>query len=240
MTDIWLPFATKVPINKGSGPFTNGNPLGWVLHDNESNGNLDSFFAAGTDRNPDEVCPNFQVYKVGPPHQHLPLLDIPWCQSAGNSTYAAVETEGYATESLNANQIHYLGLIHAAYRAHSIPDAIADNVGQRGIGVHYMGGAAWGGHSCPGTIRAAQRPDIITASQPAQSIPPALPTKDDTMVIHYKTGYYLLTNGKLLALTSISDPAIAGLPLWGGSAGVSDNQWTILTNAFGKAVNVPG
>lgn len=40
-------------------------------------------------------------------------------------------------------------------------DEIANSPDGYGIGTHSMGGAAWGGHACPGPLRAAQRPEII-------------------------------------------------------------------------------
>jgi hypothetical protein len=42
-----------------------------------------------------------------------------------------------------------------------MPYAIADAPGQPGIGTHQMGGAAYGGHACPGPVRASQRSTII-------------------------------------------------------------------------------
>lgn len=173
MADIWLGWVLKVPVaGKGNGPFGSGLPLGWVLHVNESNGNLDGFFAADPPRNPASVCPNFQVYKDGTVHQHLPLLDSPWCQADGNFAYAAIETEGFATEPLTSAQVVSLGRLHSEYRRFAqVPDQQANAPGQRGIGVHYMGGASWGGHSCPGPIRAGQRANIISASQSLYPIP---------------------------------------------------------------------
>jgi hypothetical protein len=42
------------------------------------------------------------------------------------------------------------------------PLTVTDDVHGRGYGTHVMGGAAWGGHTCPGPgPRAAQRDDII-------------------------------------------------------------------------------
>jgi hypothetical protein len=178
VADIWLAWCVQRPVyGKGNGPFGSGLPLGWVLHVNESNGNLDGFFAGDQQVNPSSVCPNFQVYKDGTVHQHLPLLFSPWCQVDGNATYCAVETEGYATEPLTPQQVTALARLHNAYHTFAgIPDAMAIKPGDRGIGVHSMGGAAWGGHSCPGPIRDGQRVAIIqtaqTIRQPASVAPP--------------------------------------------------------------------
>lgn len=179
MTDIWLDWVNQVPVTgKGNGEFGNGLPLGWVLHVNQSNGDLDDYFRAGTDRNAGQVCPNFQVYKNGAVHQHLPLNWSPWCQADGNYQYAAIETEGYDYEPLTIQQIQSLGRLHAEYRNHlGVQDVAANSPGQRGIGIHVMGGAAWGGHTCPGTIRTAQRPSIIAASKASSPSIPHTPSK---------------------------------------------------------------
>jgi len=47
-----------------------------------------------------------------------------------------------------------------------MPDLITDTPGGRGIGTHVMGGAAYGGHTCPGPgPRAGQRAAIIARAQ---------------------------------------------------------------------------
>jgi hypothetical protein len=47
-------------------------------------------------------------------------------------------------------------------QVHGWPYQLANRPGERGFGVHYMGGAAWGGHPCPEALRAAQRPRILS------------------------------------------------------------------------------
>lgn len=165
MTSMLLDWCVQAPVNdKGNGPFE-ADPLGWVLHVNSSNGMLDDFFRAGPPLNPDSVCPNFQVYKDGTTHQHLPLNWQPWAQADGNSCYGAVETEGHVEEPLTDDQLISLAKIHIAYRRLGVPDQLADAVGERGIGTHRMGGLAWGNHPCPGPRRADQRADIISLAQ---------------------------------------------------------------------------
>lgn len=203
MTDIWIPEATHYPITAhGYGPFRAGKFLGLVLHDNESNGRLESFFA-----NSQDVTPNFQVYKTGEIVQYLPLDWQPWCQAAGNQTYAAVETEGYSTEALNAAQTASLAVVVKAYHDHmGMPLTSADSPGVTGFGVHYMGGQAWGGHSCPGPIRAGQRPAILAAAAPQPA-----PTKPKVEVmfeiVHDSTvggsgAYYTMERAELAYIDS--------------------------------------
>lgn len=202
MADIWLDWAVKVPVyGKGNGPFGSSLPLGWVLHVNQSNGNLDAFFAGDSSVNPSAVCPNFQVYKDGTVHQHLPLLFSPWCQVDGNATYCAVETEGYDSEPLTPQQVTALARLHNAYHdAAGVPDQLASTPGQRGIGIHSMGGASWGGHSCPGSIRAGQRVQIVQA---AQTIRPTTPAPTPTPAPREDEHMYLLTDVGSPARTTV-------------------------------------
>lgn len=167
----WLKWCKRVdlsvePYVHTNGPFGNHGPfLGVVLHVNvDEHGTSDSFFES----NPDEVTPNFQVYKSeaeGGVHQYLPLEYQPWCQIEGNFQYAAIETAGEPDEPLTAYQITAIAKILQAYQGHlGMKLQIADEPGEAGFGTHQMGGAAWGGHPCPGTIRAGQRQQILNVA----------------------------------------------------------------------------
>lgn len=142
-------------------PAFNAEPLGWILHVSVSNGSLFNYFnnlAKGSRKF--STC---WVAKDGTIEQYGSIKRIPWAQAAGNSTYWAVETEGFPTEKLTTSQIHALARLHKAFMLASGRnlDHVISKSGQVGIGTHQMGGTAWGGHSCPGTIRAGQRDDII-------------------------------------------------------------------------------
>jgi hypothetical protein len=158
----WLPGAHVVDLSgsRGNGPFSDF--LGVCLHVNvDENGTSDSYFES----NPGEVTPNFQVYKsaaAGGIHQFLPFNWQPWCQIDGNFNYAAIETAGMPGEALTDYQMHAIASILAVYHAeHGMALHVTDNPGSSGFITHQAGGEAWGGHSCPGPIRAAQRQAII-------------------------------------------------------------------------------
>lgn len=169
MTTRWLTGAHVADYSgfKGNGPFgNNGSFLGVVLHVNVAeNGTSDSFFKARPPTNPDDVCPNFQVYKSaasGGIHQYLPFNWQPWCQADGNYHYAAIETAGMPDEPLTQYQLEAIASILAVYHDEmGMPLQLANSAGQPGFGIHSMGGQAWGGHTCPGTIRANQRQAIL-------------------------------------------------------------------------------
>lgn len=167
MTTTWMPGAHVLDLThkRGNGPFKTF--LGVVLHVNESeNGTSDSFFAADPPANPNSVTPNFQVYKDGTIHQYLPFDWQPWCQIDGNFNYAAIETAGLHSEPLTLAQLDAIARILAVYHTDmGMLLSTADKPGERGFGTHAMGGAAWGGHPCPGTIRTAQRSAILSIAQ---------------------------------------------------------------------------
>jgi hypothetical protein len=156
----WLPGATVHDLHPGigNGPF--GAFYGVVLHVNvDEHGTPDSFWGNG---NRGQVCPNFQVYKDGSIHQMLPLDWQPWCQVDGNFHYAAIETAGLPNEPLTDAQLTACARIVRAYHEQmGMPLRVANTPGEHGLGIHSMGGLAWGGHSCPGTIRAGQRKTIL-------------------------------------------------------------------------------
>jgi hypothetical protein len=170
MTRTWLAGAKVHDLHPaiGNGPFSNF--LGVALHVNvDENGTPDSFWGNG---NPGQVCPNFQVMKDGSIHQMLPLDWQPWCQINGNFNYAAIETAGMPDEPLTDAQLASCAAIVRAYHEDlGMPLVVTDTPGKPGLITHQAGGAAWGGHSCPGTVRAAQRSKIIALAKPAAPAP---------------------------------------------------------------------
>ena len=177
----WLPGARVHDLSGqgiGNGPFGTFGFLGVVLHVNvDEQGTPASFWGPG---NPGQVCPNFQVFKDGSVDQMLPINWQPWCQVDGNNQYAAIETAGLPSEPLTDAQIAACARILAAYvHELGLRLAVVDVPGQRGLITHSAGGASWGGHSCPGSIRAAQRGAIVAAAH--ELIAPAPPAVSDLL-----------------------------------------------------------
>ena len=178
--NLYLPGAKWCPITyrAEAGKFSGGNPLGYLPHVQQGNGSLFGYFNRLT--SPNRLFSTAWIAKDGHSEQYTELTGKPWAQAAGNATYWAFECEGYVGEPLTAAQINTLAVWHNYL---GVPDVLANAPGQRGIGLHRMGGAAWGGHSCPGDIRAAQRPAIIARAKalrgaplpgPASPIPPVV------------------------------------------------------------------
>lgn len=140
-------------------------PLGWILHVTVGNGNPHDMF-----QNAPKGSRKFShgwVAKDGTFERYGALNTESWAQVDGNSDYWSFETEGFPSEKLTDAQIRTLARIHHVLKLASGRDLdhVINRPGQVGIGTHSMGGPAWGGHACPGDIRAAQRADIITLSR---------------------------------------------------------------------------
>lgn len=115
---------------------------------------------------------HFGVGKDGQVYQWVDTDDRAWAEGAGNPYWLSVETEGQPSEPLTNAQVASVarlmqwGQVHGPY-----PYAVTDSTSGRGLGVHVMGGAAWGGHNCPGPIRAAQRSLIVQAAVGGAPVP---------------------------------------------------------------------
>ena len=142
-------------------------PLGWILH--VVVGDASPWATFERAKSPRRRFSHLWVAKDGSAEAYAPLTAKSWAQSAGNASYWSVETEGYPSEPLTAAQVETLARWHVWS---GTPDLLASAPGMPGIGTHYMGGAAWGGHSCPDPQgregrgpRSVQRLDIIHRAQ---------------------------------------------------------------------------
>lgn len=145
-----------VPAEQLSGAFS-VYPLGWILH--VVAGNNDPYEVFRTAQRPDRRFSNWWVSKSGRVVQYVPAWAVSWAMGEGNPRYWSVETEGFPSERLTGAQLDALAALHVWLQ---VQDAVAVRPGDRGIGTHGMGGAAWGNHpGCPGPIRAGQRAEIL-------------------------------------------------------------------------------
>ena len=140
------------------------SPRGWVLHVVVGNGSPFGTFQGA--KSPNRRYSHLWVAKDGRVEQYQRLDRMSWAQASGNSSWWSVETEGFVDEPLTDAQIRALAAWHVWCGA---KDAVADRTSARGIGTHRMGGAAWGGHECPGALRAAQRQQIIDRARASRS-----------------------------------------------------------------------
>lgn len=171
MTGIYLPGALWRPVSyrAEAGGFAT-TPLGWILHVVVGNGSPWSTFEhapAGSRR-----FSTAWVAKDGRAEQYTELTGKSWAQAAGNGAYWSFETEGYPTEPLTDAQITTLATWHNSLGA---MDTLAEAPGQRGVGTHYMGGSAWGGHTCPDPVagagpRSRQRDAILARARELRAV----------------------------------------------------------------------
>jgi hypothetical protein len=178
-------------------PCVNGQPgftepaLGVVLHTEDgSEAGTQSWFNNGAA----QVSAFFSVSFSGAVHQYGPLAGgwMAWSQADGNSRWIGIEHEDDSDPSrpfsdAQVNATAYI--VEALSRHFGFPLAAAyDPFTERGVTLHSEGGAAFGGHyECPGTVRGAQRPDIITRAKAIRNPPDPAPEpaawKDDPMLL---------------------------------------------------------
>jgi len=93
-----------------------------------------------------------------------------WAQEAGNPNWYSCEfaDNGNPDNPLTQAQITAAAQLLECLSAPGVgnfPLQVANSVSGEGLGVHYMGGQEWGGHTCPDSppahVRSAQRPQIV-------------------------------------------------------------------------------
>ena len=133
---------------------------GWILHVQAGRGDPGPYFGSLT--SPNRKFSHLWVSMSGAVKQYGSLANASWAQGSGNRGWWSVETEGFPGEALTGAQLQALAQWHAWCGA---PSLLASSPSGRGIGTHSMGGAAWGGHECPGTVRAGQRQEILRRAE---------------------------------------------------------------------------
>jgi hypothetical protein len=181
--ETWCPFATieRGPYDDGShgGPVTAHDGL--AEHVSTNWADPGPFFA----RPVNGASSHFWIRKDGELVEYLPLEVASWAQAAGNYSYVSVETDGTPDVALSAEQVATFARLYAWVEAHpafgGFGYQLAESPGQKGLGWHGMGGAAWGGHTgCPGDLRKAQRPAILAAAAQGHAAPAPAPTPAPT------------------------------------------------------------
>lgn len=154
------PPARYRPVANTSGAMVHPT-RGLIPHVQVGNGSLFGWF-----NNPkSQASSHLWLSKAGAFEQYVPFDRRAWAQAAGNPFWISCECEGYDTEDYTAAQIRALGALLAwGVREFGWRAQLTDSPDGFGLGTHRMGGAAWGGHACPGDLRANRRPDILRAA----------------------------------------------------------------------------
>ncbi len=107
-----------------------------------------------------------------------------WTQVAGNPNWRGHENEDGGDPTRPLTDLQLWGNA-ACFELESRVDGFPlqptdDPINGRGLIFHSDGGAAWGGHDCPGAVRRAQRPEIIRRSQLIRNPAPPAPAPKPT------------------------------------------------------------
>ncbi|MFE5621851.1 N-acetylmuramoyl-L-alanine amidase [Streptomyces virginiae] len=155
----WMPDATRKPLSVNFTPGGLREMRGLVLHVQEGENSLHTHFSDPAVRS----SAHFWVSQFGEIEQYVSAHDRAWAQGTGNLSWLSVETSGFASRPLTAQQVDSVARIYAWGMAqHGWPLEPASTPLGRGLGIHRMGGRDWGGHSCPGPLRSAQAGEILS------------------------------------------------------------------------------
>lgn len=114
-----------------------------------------------------QASAHFGIGQDGSIHQFGPIGKgwCAWAQAAGNKTWYSIEhadNGNPGTPLASAQVIASAQLLEVLSRFAGFPLQVTDSPAGKGYGTHVMGGAAWGGHTCPGPgPRAGQRAQIV-------------------------------------------------------------------------------
>lgn len=129
-------------------------------------GTVQTFLDAST-----QVSAFFSISQSGACHQYLPVgrgLSA-WSQAAGNDAFRGIEDEDRTDPSVPltpAQMQTFAQILEACSAYDGFPLQVTDSPSGTGLILHSDGGSAWGGHgSCPGPVRAAQRPAILALAK---------------------------------------------------------------------------
>jgi hypothetical protein len=206
------------PFPCPNGSYGSGAMNGVVMH--TMVGNLPGTIA--TFNNPArQASSTFAIDQAGHIHQFGPVGAgwYAWAQVAGNRAWYSIEhaDDGNPVNPLTDAQLDASAQLLECLSAFAgFPLQLADSVNGRGYGVHYMGGANWGGHTCPDvpghTVRSSQRGEVIRRAKTIRagvSPPPPVPLgplmrlADGELSLRSAAGRYGRSVAHVLFLTAL-------------------------------------
>jgi len=139
-----------------------------------------------------QASAQFGVGFDGAIHQFGPIGQgwIAWHAGAVNATWYGIEHEddGDPSRPLTDAQLTASAqLTEMLCGFAGIPLQVTNSPANWGLGTHSMGGSAWGGHACPGDVRAAQRGEVIRRARAIRGggsapQPPAKPRLEEAVM----------------------------------------------------------
>lgn len=196
-----IKFTYNNPFPCVNGSFGSGAMDGVVMH--TMVGNLPGTVTVFNDPN-FQASAHFGIDQQGNVHQFGPIGKgwIAWHVVSGNSTWYGIENadNGNPDNPLTDEQMTSFALIlEFLSRFAGFPLKEANSVTEKGLGVHYMGGAAWGGHTCPDLppehVRSHQRPEIIARAKAIRN-PVPVPSKT---TVTFSNGVVTSADGTVIA-----------------------------------------
>ena len=182
--------------------------------------------------------------------QLLDTADICYAQGAGNyppTAYIGIETSGQPSTAMTAAQCEALAQIDAwASLTHAFPLIGPVAHGTPGVAAHCnpngTADPAWGGHTCPGSVRLAQIPPIVArALQIATPTPPPAPVTNQGVKMLARTpdgnGYWIIkADGSVWGYGNAGyyGGLNAGAPVGGGAMPAGQVAISIESSATGK------
>src|SRR5215475_8852595 len=194
-----------------NGNYGSGAMMGVVMHTmvGDLPGTISVF------NNPNyQASSHFGIGQDGHIHQFGPIGRswIAWAQEAGNVKWYAIEhaDHGNPDNPLTDAQLTASAQLVECLSAYAgFPLQITNSTDVKGYGVHFMGGAAWGGHTCPDVppehVRSAQRTEILARAQAIRGttpVPPS-PPEDDTVQLPNVPGTWLIAHQVLDTQTNV-------------------------------------
>lgn len=166
-----------------------------------------------------QVSAHFGIAESGEIWQFGPVGKgwIAWHAMAANETYYGIEhaDDGKPDTPLTDAQITASAQVVEALSAFAgFPLAITDEPGGKGYGTHAMGGAAFGGHSCPDLppqhVRSQQRPVILALAKSIRAGGAnVVLTTDGTRSLHQVAAAAGISCSHILRLSAIAEGVFA-------------------------------
>jgi hypothetical protein len=140
--------------------------MGVVMHTMEGNlpGTISAFNDPGF-----QASAHFGIDQNGHIHQFGPVNGwMAWAEVNGNPNWYSIEHADGGDPNVpltDAQLTASAQVVEALATVGVFPLQASNDPSQEGYGVHFMGGADWGGHSCPDVpprhVRSAQRAEIL-------------------------------------------------------------------------------
>ena len=159
------PGSTSRPVPSHGGPAS--SHMGLVVHITTNDYDPYGFFS-----NPaNQASSNYWVAADGAVSEYVNPDLSAWAQANGNGSFVSVETSGKVGTPMTDAQVTAVAALYAwGHATYGWPLQLTNNPNTPGLGYHSMGGAAWGGHPCPGDARRAQLPAVLArATNPAST-----------------------------------------------------------------------